>query len=87
MNRLNLIKKKLNQLGYSVYIEEDNSQKVLKGGYTGDDIEKNLSIHINVLIENNEIVFIDIDKQIASKIIFETVDETIHYTKNKYPIE
>ena len=86
MDRLNLLEKKLNQLGYSVYIKEDNNQKVLKGGYMGDDIEKNLSIHINILIENNEIVFIDIDKQIASKTIFKTVSETIDYIKNKYPL-
>jgi len=87
MNRLNLLEKRLNQLGYSVYIKEDNNQKLLKGGYIGDDIEKNLTIDINILIENKEIVFIDIDKQIASKKIFKTVDETVDYVKSKYPLD
>mgnify|MGYP003687066267 CR=1 FL=1 len=86
MYKLNSLKDKLNKIGYSVFIKEGENGKFLKGGYSGDDIEKNLSIHIKVTLEENKFVFIDWDKQMATKIIFLTVEETVNFIKEKYPL-
>lgn len=83
MNKLNLLKNKLNKLGYSVFIKDE---KFIKGGYSGDDLEKSLSIDINVYIENDSYIFIDWNKQLSTKKTFSTMDETVNYIKEKYPI-
>jgi len=83
MNKLNLLKNKLNKLGYSVFIKD---KKFIKGGYSGDDLEKSLSIDINVYIENDSYIFIDWNKQLSTKKTFSSIDETVNYIKEKYPI-
>lgn len=87
MKKINLIKEELNNYGYRVYSKVENRNTYLKGGYSGEDIEKNLSIHIKILIEDNKYVFIDWDKQVAIKKVFDSENEVIDYIEEKYPLD
>lgn len=86
MNKLKSLKDKLNQLGYTVHLKEDDNIKYIKGGYSGDDVEKSLNIDIKVLLEDDRYVFIDWDKQISVKRIFDKENKVVDYIKQKYPL-
>mgnify|MGYP001791281968 CR=1 FL=1 len=86
MTNLELLQYKLNNIGYNTFLKEENGITYLKGGYSGEDPIKSLTIDIKVLFEEGKFIFIDWEKQISSKKTFDNIVDTIEYIERIYPI-
>ncbi|CAL2093122.1 conserved protein of unknown function [Tenacibaculum sp. 190524A02b] len=86
MKELKLLSDKLNKRGYTTFLKKEDDLIYLKGGYSGDDPIKSLTIDIKVLLEEGEFVFIDWEKQVSQRKTFSSIIETVKYIEEKYPI-